>query len=53
MSFRVKVDAFNVSNIQGYNNPGGGGVEHVKPGVGAASSYWSPRQLQFTGPFTF
>lgn len=53
MSFRFNVDAFNVFNVQGYNNPGNDGVEIVEAGVGQASSYWAPRQIQLTARFTF
>lgn len=53
MSFRFNVDAFNVFNVQGYNNPGSDGVEIVEAGVGQASSYWAPRQIQLTARFTF
>lgn len=53
MSLRFNVDAFNVFNVQGYNNPGGDGVELVQAGVGQASSYWTPRQIQLTARFTF
>lgn len=53
MAFRFNVDAFNVFNIQGYQNPGGDGIELVQPGVGQDSSYWTPRQIQLTGRFTF
>jgi hypothetical protein len=53
VNLRFNVDAFNVFNVQGYTNPGGNGIEEVQPGVGQASSYWSPRQIQITGRFTF
>lgn len=40
---RFNADAFNALNIQGYNNPSGtDGTENFR------SSYWTPRQLQFT-----
>lgn len=52
-NLRFNVDAFNAFNIQGYTNPGGGGVEEVQPGVGQASSYWGARQIQFTMRLTF
>jgi hypothetical protein len=55
MNFRVNLDAFNVFNQQGLNNPGtGNGEVAIQPGVtGGASSYWTPRQLQLTMRFTF
>ena len=53
MNVRFNVDAFNVFNVQGYNNPGVDGVEQVEAGVGQASSYWTPRQIQLTARFTF
>jgi len=51
-NLRLNVDAFNVLNLQGYNNPGGtDGIMQVVPQ--SASSYWTPRQLQFTLRFSF
>ena len=53
ISFRFNVDAFNVFNVQGYTNPGSDGVEQVQAGVGQASSYWTPRQIQLTARLNF
>ena len=53
MNLRFNVDAFNALNVQGYNNPGQDGVEQVQPGVGVATSYNTPRQIQLTARFTF
>ncbi|WP_263367400.1 TonB-dependent receptor [Edaphobacter bradus] len=54
VNFRVNLDAFNVFNIQGYNNPNTtSGEESVSSGGIDGSSYWSPRQLQLTMRFTF
>ena len=51
---RINVDAFNAFNIQGYNNPNAtDGTESVQPGVGQASSYNTPRQIQITARLTF
>jgi hypothetical protein len=51
---RFNVDAFNVFNVQGYNNPNTtDGTEAVQPGVGVASSYNTPRQLQLTLRLSF
>ena len=45
---RFNVDAFNAFNIQGLNNPNAtDGIQQLQ------SSYWRPRQIQFTGRFTF
>lgn len=45
---RFNVDAFNAFNIQGLINPNAtDGLRQVQ------SSYWTPRQIQFTGRFTF
>jgi len=53
VNLRVNVDAFNAFNIQGNGNPDTtAGVQQVVPGSGA-SSYWTPRQLQFTMRLTF
>lgn len=46
-NLRFNVDAFNVLNMQGYNNPNGtDGTEQYLPQVG--SSYNTPRQIQMT-----
>lgn len=50
---RIDMDAFNVFNVQGFNNPGANGVEKVQPGVGQATSYNSPRQIAITARLTF
>lgn len=54
LNLRVNVDAFNVFNIQGLNNPSGtdGTTCYSAGGVGC-SSYNTPRQLQFTVRLTF
>ena len=45
---RFNVDAFNALNIQGLTNPNAtDGIQQLQ------SSYWRPRQIQFTGRFTF
>jgi hypothetical protein len=45
---RFNVDAFNAFNIQGLRNPGEtDGIQQLQ------TSYWTPRQVQFTGRFTF
>ena len=45
---RFNVDAFNAFNIQGLNNPSAtDGITTFQ------SSYWRPRQIQFTGRFSF
>ena len=52
VNLRFNFDAFNAFNVQGYNNPSGtDGTESVAPQV--ASSYNTPRQLQFTLRLTF
>ena len=54
VNLRVNVDAFNALNVQGYNSPNGtDGIEQVVPGGTVASSYNTPRQLQFTMRLTF
>jgi Carboxypeptidase regulatory-like domain len=54
INLRVDMDAFNVFNHQGYNNPNTTtGEEEVEPGVGVASSYNTPRQIQITARLTF
>ena len=53
-NIRINVDAFNALNVQGYQNPNGtDGIEQVEPGTGVASSYNTPRQVQFTLRLTF
>ena len=45
---RVNVDAFNAFNIQGRVNPSASdGVESLQ------TSYWTPRQIQFTARLSF
>ncbi len=45
---RFNVDAFNAFNIQGLVNP------NTSDGIQLRqTSYWTPRQVQFTGRFTF
>jgi hypothetical protein len=45
---RFNVDAFNAFNIQGLPNPSAGdGLLSLQ------QSYWTPRQVQFSGRFTF
>ena len=45
---RFNVDAFNAFNIQGLVNP------NVTDGIQSLqTSYWTPRQIQFTGRFSF
>jgi Carboxypeptidase regulatory-like domain len=52
VNLRFNLDAFNALNVQGYNNPNGtDGTEAVADQV--ASSYNTPRQLQFTLRLTF
>ncbi len=54
VNLRINTDAFNVFNHQGYNNPSANnGEEIVQPGVGQASSYNPPRQIQITARVTF
>jgi Carboxypeptidase regulatory-like domain len=54
VNFRVNLDAFNVFNVQGYNNPtAADGTELVQPGGVGASSHNTPRQLQLTARLTF
>ena len=45
---RFSVDAFNAFNIQGLLNPNASDGVQLRQ-----SSYWTPRQVQFTGRFTF
>jgi hypothetical protein len=48
VKFRVNVDAFNALNIQGRVNPNTTtGVESLQ------TSYWTPRQIQFSARLTF
>ncbi len=48
VKLRINVDAFNAFNIQGYVNPNTtDGVESLQ------TSYWTPRQIQFTARITF
>lgn len=47
MSLRVNLDAFNVFNMPGENNPGADGIE------GFLTNYTGARQLQITGRLTF
>jgi hypothetical protein len=45
---RFNVDAFNAFNIQEFINP------NVTDGIQSLQqSYWTPRQIQFTGRFSF
>jgi hypothetical protein len=53
-SVRFNVDAFNALNVQGYQNPNAtDGIQQVEPGTGVASSFNTPRQVQFTLRLTF
>jgi hypothetical protein len=46
--FRFNMDAFNAFNIQGLTNPNASdGLMNLQ------TSYWTPRQIQFTGRFSF
>ncbi|MCX6587704.1 MAG: carboxypeptidase-like regulatory domain-containing protein [Acidobacteria bacterium] len=45
---RISMDAFNAFNIQGLLNPNASDGVQLRQ-----SSYWTPRQVQFTGRFTF
>ena len=47
-SLRINVDAFNAFNIQGLVNP-----NTTTGSLTFLSSYWTPRQLQLSGRFTF
>lgn len=54
VNLRFNMDAFNVFNVQGYNNPNAtDGTEAVQPGGVGASSYNQARQVQFTLRLTF
>lgn len=53
VNLRFNIDAFNVFNVQGYQNPNTtDGVEQVG-GNGVSSSYNTPRQLQFSMRLTY
>ena len=47
-NFRINVDAFNAGNIQGLINP-----NTTTGSLTYLSSYWTPRQIQLSGRFTF
>ena len=48
VKFRFNVDAFNAFNIQGLVNPNSSdGIQTLQ------QSYWTPRQVQFTGRLSF
>ena len=48
VKLRVNFDAFNAFNIQGRVNPNGtDGIESLQ------SSYWTPRQVQFSARLSF
>jgi hypothetical protein len=48
VKLRINVDAFNAFNIKGRVNPSAvDGTESLQ------ISYWTPRQIQFTGRITF
>lgn len=53
VNLRFNVDAFNVFNVQGYNNPNTTDGTEAIEGNGVSSSYNTPRQLQFTMRLTF
>jgi hypothetical protein len=54
VKLRLNVDAFNAFNIQGYTNPNAtDGIEQVQAGVGVATSYNTPRQLQLSARLSF
>jgi hypothetical protein len=52
VNLRFNVDAFNVFNVQGEENPGTNGIQMVLPG-GQSISYNPPRQIQLTARLTF
>ena len=53
-NLRFNMDAFNVFNVQGYNNPNTtDGTQCVTPGGVGCSSYNQPRQIQFTLRLSF
>ena len=48
VKLRFNVDAFNAFNIQGLVNPNAtDGIQSLQ------TSYWTPRQIQFTGRLSF
>jgi hypothetical protein len=48
VKFRLNVDAFNAFNIQGLVNPNTtDGIQQLQ------TSYWTPRQIQFTARLSF
>ena len=48
LKLRVNIDAFNAFNIQGYVNPNTtDGIQSLQ------TSYWTPRQVQFSGRLSF
>jgi len=48
VKLRFNVDAFNAFNIQGLVNPSASdGIQSLQ------TSYWTPRQIQFTGRLSF
>ena len=48
VKLRLNIDAFNAFNIQGRVNPNAtDGIESLQ------TSYWTPRQIQFTGRVSF
>lgn len=52
-NLRFNLDAFNLFNVQGFNNPNGtDGTQAILPN-GISGSYNTPRQLQFTLRLTF
>jgi hypothetical protein len=54
VNLRFNMDAFNTFNVQGFTNPSStDGTEQYVAGVGQASSYWTPRQVQFTLRLSF
>lgn len=52
-NLRFNADAFNALNIQGYQNPNGTTGEVAYAPNGQSTSYWTPRQVQFTLRLTF
>lgn len=53
VNVRFNMDAFNVFNVQGYNNPNTTDGTEAVEGNGVSNSYWTPRQLQFTLRLTY
>ena len=47
MNLRLNLDAFNVFNMPGENDPGANGIEDY------STSYQTARELQVTARFTF